>query len=311
MNNRLGDLDVFADKASDDPTPPRLHDTAANPSKKQYHDVESRNWSKEEAGGPYSAENSTDQSEEMRQFFSHVEYLQGAISKIATSTNEITRLNEEAMLATTTSREKELSSELEPLVRGTNGDAKRAKDVLGLLRKDNGHFINSGGNAADLRIRENLVNTLTRKFIAEMKLYQTAQKKYRADIKSKVRRQVQIVKPDATEEQIDAVMRDGANGGGGVEGLYRESILMGVADPIRNAYANVADKYNDVLTLEASVTELHQMFLDFALLVEQQGELLDQIEFQVKSAGDYIDDGNVDIVKAIEKQKSVRKKQCW
>jgi len=73
----------------------------------------------------------------------------------------------------------------------------------------------------------------------------------------------------------------------------------------------VADKYNDVLTLEASVTELHQMFLDFALLVEQQGELLDQIEFQVKSAGDYIDDGNVDIVKAIEKQKSVRKKQCW
>lgn len=37
----------------------------------------------------------------------------------------------------------------------------------------------------------------------------------------------------------------------------------------------------DVLTLEASIAELHQMFLDFALLVEQQGELLDQIEYQV------------------------------
>jgi t-SNARE complex subunit (syntaxin) len=36
-----------------------------------------------------------------------------------------------------------------------------------------------------------------------------------------------------------------------------------------------------VLTLEASIAELHQMFLDFALLVEQQGELLDQIEYQV------------------------------
>jgi hypothetical protein len=33
---------------------------------------------------------------------------------------------------------------------------------------------------------------------------------------------------------------------------------------------NVADKYNDVLALEASVAELHQMFLDFALLTEQQ-----------------------------------------
>lgn len=43
----------------------------------------------------------------------------------------------------------------------------------------------------------------------------------------------------------------------------------------------VADKYQDVLTLEASVAELHQMFLDFALLTEKQGELLDQIEHQV------------------------------
>ena len=45
----------------------------------------------------------------------------------------------------------------------------------------------------------------------------------------------------------------------------------------------VADKYQDVLTLEASVAELHQMFLDFALLTEKQGELLDQIEHQVSS----------------------------
>ena len=52
------------------------------------------------------------------------------------------------------------------------------------------------------------------------------------------------------------------------------------------------------------------MFLDFALLTEQQGDLLDQIETQVKSASDYIDDGNTDLVQAIELQKSIRRKQC-
>ncbi|RYG64821.1 hypothetical protein EON64_13200 [archaeon] len=70
------------------------------------------------------------------------------------------------------------------------------------------------------------------------------------------------------------------------------------------------DKYQDVLTLEASVAELHQMFLDFALLTEKQGELLDQIEHQVKEAGDYIDSGNQEMVQAIEIQKSIRYKQC-
>jgi t-SNARE complex subunit (syntaxin) len=77
----------------------------------------------------------------------------------------------------------------------------------------------------------------------------------------------------------------------------------------RSTYAKVAGKYQDVLTLEQSVAELHQMFLDFALLTEQQGELLDQIEFQVKQAGDYVEEGNSDLVSGIEYQKKIRKKQ--
>ena len=40
------------------------------------------------------------------------------------------------------------------------------------------------------------------------------------------------------------------------------------------------------------------------------GELLDQIEHQVKAAADYIDDGNANVIQAMEIQKSIRKKQC-
>ena len=156
------------------------------------------------------------------------------------------------------------------------------------------------------RVRENLNTTLTRKFIDEMKLYQAAQQKYKTDIKNKVTRQVQIVKPDATDEEVDAVMRSE----GGRDQLYKDRILAGgVNDQIKTTYQKVAGKYQDVLTLESSVAELHQMFLDFALLTEQQGELLDQIEFQVKQAGDYVEEANVDVHEAIEYQKSIRKKQ--
>ena len=43
---------------------------------------------------------------------------------------------------------------------------------------------------------------------------------------------------------------------------------QGADQAVRNVYRDVADKYQDVLTLEASIAELHQMFLDFSLLVE-------------------------------------------
>ena len=56
-----------------------------------------------------------------------------------------------------------------------------------------------------------------------MKLYQSAQQKYKSDIKKKLKRQVHIVKPDATDEEIEQVMRNE----GGRDQLYRETILSG------------------------------------------------------------------------------------
>lgn len=73
---------------------------------------------------------------------------------------------------------------------------------------------------------------------------------------------------------------------------------------------SVKDKYQEVLALEKSVAELNQMFLDFALLTENQGALLDQIEHNVKGAADFVDQGNVEMVQAIDLLKNTRKWQC-
>ena len=68
-------------------------------------------------------------------------------------------------------------------------------------------------------------------------------------------------------------------------------------------------KLREINALEQSVAELDQMFLDFALLVEQQGEVLNNIELQVRQAVDHVEDGNKEIFQSIELQKSIRKKQ--
>lgn len=246
----------------------------------------------------------------MQEFFGDVEIVKANIVVIKESTRKIAEINQNVLQATTSDREQDYSHELEPLVKSTNKKATIAKQLLQRLREDTERLKTSNQGAKqtpEIRIRENLSNTLTRKFVDVMKEYQNAQTKYKTDIKKKVKRQVQIVKPDATSEEIDAVFKSG----GGSGEVLKSAILTGeAADSIRNAYMNVADKYQDVLTLEASVAELHQMFLDFALLTEKQGELLDQIEHQVKEASDYIDQGNTEMVEAIEIQKSIRAKQC-
>mmetsp|Transcript_3978 Transcript_3978/g.4062 ORF Transcript_3978/g.4062 Transcript_3978/m.4062 type:complete len:302 (+) Transcript_3978:133-1038(+) len=249
------------------------------------------------------------QSKFLQDFFSDVDVVKKQIIVIRQATTRITDINQQVILATTAEQEQKLSLELGPIVQETNSKAAVSKALLQRLREDTEKIKSSNkSKQSEIRIRENLVNTLTRKFVDVIKEYQNAQQKYKTDIKKKVKRQVQIVKPDATTEEIDDVLKSG----GGTSEVFKTAILKGeAADPIRNAYLNVVDKYQDVLTLEASVAELHQMFLDFALLTEKQGELLDQIEHQVKAAADYIEEGNENVVESIEISKSIRKKQCW
>jgi len=240
----------------------------------------------------------------MATFFAQVDDVKDGINGVKAATKRIRAITDERMLAVSNATEAALSRELSPLVDKTNKRVRQTKDLLTRM-SDETAAAKQSIKASEARIRENLANTLMRKFGDVCKEYQREQQRYKSEIQKTVKRQLEIVKPDVTPDEIDTVLRSG-----GTSEVFRSAILKGAADPIKSAYADVADKYQDVLKLEQSVAELHQMFLDFALLTEQQGELLDQIEYQVKSAGEYIEDGNTDIKYAIQYQKEIRKRYC-
>lgn len=73
------------------------------------------------------------------------------------------------------------------------------------------------------RIRDNLCTTLNRKFCEEIRLYQEAQQAYKVEMLGKVKRQVQIVKPEITDDELNTVM----NNKGGRDALYKEMVLSG------------------------------------------------------------------------------------
>lgn len=85
------------------------------------------------------------------------------------------------------------------------------------------HFLFLFPITSNIRKRENLVNTLTRKFIDEMKEYQKAQQDYKVNIRKKAVQQIKFVKEDATNEEVEEIMKSD----GGREGLYQQSILQG------------------------------------------------------------------------------------
>ncbi|CAB1325446.1 unnamed protein product [Coregonus sp. 'balchen'] len=63
----------------------------------------------------------------------------------------------------------------------------------------------------------------------------------------------------------------------------------------------------NIVRLESSIKELHDMFVDIAMLVESQGDIVNNIEVQVSKAVDHIVVAKTETKKAIQYQSKARK----
>jgi len=156
--------------------------------------------------------------------------------------------------------------------------------------------------SSEARIRQNMQNTMSRKFMDLMKEYQDVQTKYKDKYKDKVVRQYKIVNPEADQDEIDQVLASD-------QPVFAQSVLTGAASQAMSAVQDIQEKHKDILKLERSLEELHQLFVDMSVLVQSQGELLNQIEYSVEQSVAYVEKGVVELTKAQEYQKSARKVQ--
>ncbi|UYV63527.1 hypothetical protein LAZ67_2004517 [Cordylochernes scorpioides] len=74
--------------------------------------------------------------------------------------------------------------------------------------------------------------------------------------------------------------------------------LIVITQNARQTLADIEARHEDITKLEKSIRELHEMFVDLALLVENQGELINNIARNVSTTVDYTVKGKEDIVKA-------------
>jgi len=245
----------------------------------------------------------------LNEFFAQVDEVKMDIEFIQSTSQEIMRIKDDSFRSSGGSKKKLTSNtSLAKMVSHTNVISKTVKESIQLMRQELGKDNNK--NSRTLQVRTNVLNALTRKFILVMKGYQAAQEDYRVKANATARRQVKIIQPEATEQEVDHLLKHANSSDLTTMTILKKSGKNTANSSITDAFSRINDKYSDVLLLEASITELARMFEEFALMVEEQSELLDNIEFQVLSTKDFIEDGLDESRKAIKLQKKLRKKRC-
>lgn len=151
------------------------------------------------------------QGEYMQKFFKDVEDIKSDILLIKEATHRLEEINGGVMTST-----QDFSQETGTLVSTTNNKIILLKTKLENLKNET-DALKAGGkrqSEAEIRIRDNLGNTLTRKFVEVSKTYQAVQTTYKVTIKRKAKRQIGIAvgNQNVTDEDIDNIIRSGATG---------------------------------------------------------------------------------------------------
>ncbi|XP_035384459.1 uncharacterized protein LOC113569174 [Electrophorus electricus] len=90
--------------------------------------------------------------------------------------------------------------------------------------------------------------------------------------------------------------------------IFTSGIIMD-SNITQQAMNEIETRHTEIIKLENSIRELHDMFMDMAMLVESQGEMIDRIEYNVEHAVDYVERAVSDTKKAVKYQSKARRKK--
>ncbi|XP_054438625.1 syntaxin-1B isoform X1 [Pteronotus mesoamericanus] len=256
----------------------------------------------------------------MDEFFEQVEEIRGCIEKLSEDVEQVKKQHS-AILAAPNPDEK-TKQELEDLTADIKKTANKVRSKLKAIEQSIEQEEGLNRSSADLRIRKTQVggsgqtgagpgpspggiqlhSTLSRKFVEVMTEYNATQSKYRDRCKDRIQRQLEITGRTTTNEELEDMLESGKLA------IFTDDIKMD-SQMTKQALNEIETRHNEIIKLETSIRELHDMFVDMAMLVESQGEMIDRIEYNVEHSVDYVERAVSDTKKAVRYQSKARRKK--
>ncbi|XP_042251021.1 syntaxin-2-like isoform X2 [Thunnus maccoyii] len=234
----------------------------------------------------------------MEDFFKTVGEVRSLIEKISCQAEEVERIH--GVILSSSNQDKRYKDELELLNNEAKKNASLVQAKLKAMQDNSPVDDNCIGASVIQRIQRNQHSHLTRWFAEVMRGYHKAQISFRDKCKAQIQRQLEIVDKVTTDAELE-------------EMLNCDNLAIFISDinadaqTSSRALSEIECRHQDIICLESSIKELHEIFVDTAMLLEIQGELINNIEKNVTSAAEYVDMSKAETNKAVTYKKNPHK----
>ncbi|GMI75272.1 syntaxin of plants 131 [Hibiscus trionum] len=253
---------------------------------------------------PGTGSNNSDMG--MEAFNKQIQEVEKQVEKLSGLLRKLKDANEDSKAVTKASAMKAIKKRMEKDIDEVGKIARNVKARLEAINKDNlANRQKPGcekGTGVD-RSRTNVTNALAKKFKDLMIEFQTLRQKIQDEYREVVERRVTTVtgtKPD--EQTIDNLIETGNS-----EQIFQKAIQEQGRGQILNTVEEIQERHDAVVEIEKKLLDLQQIYLDMAVVVGAQGEILDNIESQVTNAVDHVQSGTDALRTAKSLQKKSRK----
>ncbi|EIM88579.1 t-SNARE [Stereum hirsutum FP-91666 SS1] len=239
-------------------------------------------------------------------FNAEVDSILAGIATFSSTVSQISTLHQRS-LATVVSSDDTSTETITALTQSarsqSNDLARRVELLFGSISRG------FGGTDAEKSMRRNRAGLVKKKLMDTVSEFQQVEKQNRTRTRDRVERQIRIVKPDATSEEISAVVNSDDNAA---------AQIFSMANPITGRYSDSLANYHEIQgrqaelkRLEQTMAELAQMFIDLGRLVEDQDEAFDVINDNASDVEKNVEKGDEQLTTAVRIARAVRKKKQW
>lgn len=242
-------------------------------------------------------------------FFEDVEAIKDELKEIERAQRSLHDANESLKTIHAASAVRELRSRMDADVALALKKAKLIKIKLESLDRANAanrSVPGCGPGSSTDRTRTSVVAGLRKKLKDAMDSFADLRSRITSEYKETVERRYYTItgeKPD--EATVEALVETGEG-----ERFLQRAIQEQGRGRVVDVVAEIRERHGTVAQIERSLLELQQVFMDMAVLVEHQGEQLNDIESHVGRAASFVRRGTDQLQTARKHQKNTRKWTC-
>ncbi|KAF5783767.1 putative target SNARE coiled-coil domain, syntaxin-19 [Helianthus annuus] len=246
----------------------------------------------------------------LERFFQEVDAIKEELKALETLHKQLQSSNEQSKTLHSANSIKSLKTKMDNDVALSLKKAKLIKTGLEALDRSNEtnrSLPGCGPGSSTDRTQISVVNGVRNQLKVFMKSFNELREKMAAEHRETVqRRYYTVTGENADESTLEKLISTGES-----ETFLQKAIQEQGRGQVMETVLEIQERHDAVTVIERNLKELHQVFMDMAVLVEHQGEQLDDIETHVNRANSFVTRGAAQLNEARKKQKNTRKWTCF